>query len=136
MGREIKRVPLDFDAPEDETWQGYVMPNNLRGNPCPGCQEEWLPQEPPEGPGWQLWQTVSDAPLSPVFATGDELIEWMTTPAAKRGAFGPWTWEQAAAFVNGPGRAPSMVYKPDSGLTDGITAWGPPKDPETDGAAE
>lgn len=26
MGRELKRVPLDFDAPLDEIWEGYWRP--------------------------------------------------------------------------------------------------------------
>lgn len=26
MGRELKRVPLDFDWPLNERWKGYVSP--------------------------------------------------------------------------------------------------------------
>ncbi|MFG2046181.1 hypothetical protein ACGFIW_01955 [Micromonospora sp. NPDC048935] len=37
MGREIKRVPLDFDAPIGEVWTGYVMPDDLRGEQCGTC---------------------------------------------------------------------------------------------------
>lgn len=33
MGREIKRVPLDFDWPIDKVWNGYVNPHY---KPCPG----------------------------------------------------------------------------------------------------
>lgn len=32
MGRELKRVPLDFDWPTDKLWPGYI--NDL-GGPCP-----------------------------------------------------------------------------------------------------
>ncbi len=32
MGRELKRVPMDFDAPLNKTWAGYI--NNI-GRPCP-----------------------------------------------------------------------------------------------------
>lgn len=35
MGREIKRVPIDFDWPRDKVWQGYLMPDNLEPAPCP-----------------------------------------------------------------------------------------------------
>jgi hypothetical protein len=90
----------------------------------PGQRAEadaWECYEPPTGEGWQLWQTVSDAPISPVFADADGLIEWMTTLAAKWGAAGPWSREDAAAFVNGPGWAPSGIGTQD-GLTDGVTA--------------
>lgn len=41
--------------------------------------EAWEPTEPPTGEGWQLWQTVSEGgPVSPVFATPDELADWIT----------------------------------------------------------
>jgi hypothetical protein len=248
MGREIKRVPLDFHAPEDQTWEGYVLPDRLRGDDCPDCQggqthagwwlqrmcqrismlaadiggqehgrplhpwlaqdpyphtdsrhlfdratrvirpsedmatlvaaladrneddvkssfgsfdyaiyraivtaaglpewgscatceghgtvesypgqraeaEAWERYEPPTGEGWQLWQTVSDAPMSPVFATADELIDWMTTPAAEWGASGPWSRENAEAFVRGPGWAPTFVSGVVPGMVvDGVTA--------------
>ena len=32
MGREIKRVPLDFDWPLDKPWKGFVNPYR---EPCP-----------------------------------------------------------------------------------------------------
>lgn len=38
MGREIKRVPLDFDWPLDKTWHGFFLPDRLRGIPCPDCE--------------------------------------------------------------------------------------------------
>lgn len=37
MGREVKRVPLDFDAPLEEVWQGYLMPDELTLPQCPEC---------------------------------------------------------------------------------------------------
>lgn len=36
MSRDIRRVPLDFDAPH-ETWWGYVRPKELRLPDCPAC---------------------------------------------------------------------------------------------------
>ena len=60
---------------------------------CPVCQgageiwfseeierlaEEWESYEPPAGPGWQLWETVSEgSPISPVFATKEEFIAYL-----------------------------------------------------------
>lgn len=36
--------------------------------------EEWEPTEPPEGEGYQLWNTTTEGhPMTPVFATLDEL---------------------------------------------------------------
>lgn len=37
MGREAKRVPLDFEWPQGKTWAGYLMPDRLAGAHCPAC---------------------------------------------------------------------------------------------------
>jgi len=84
--------------------------------------DEWERPEPPTGDGWQLWQTVSDGPLSPVFATADELIEWMCqpVPVEKRKHWCPeafpsnpwaqgWLREIADPFVKRVGWAPSLM---------------------------
>jgi hypothetical protein len=48
VSREVRRVPLDFDWPLDTLWGGYVMPDRLKRNPCPDCENgstaaaEWL----------------------------------------------------------------------------------------------
>jgi len=40
--------------------------------------EAWTPTPPPEGPGWQVWETVSEgSPISPVFGTKEELIAYL-----------------------------------------------------------
>lgn len=73
-------------------------------------REDWEGTEPPAGEGWQLWETVSEgSPISPVFATAEELAQWLTTPAACWGAMkDPMTIETARGFV-GVGWAPSMI---------------------------
>ena len=35
--REVKRVPLDFDWPRNEVWEGYLTPAELRPPSCPDC---------------------------------------------------------------------------------------------------
>lgn len=35
MGRELRRVPLDFDWPLKERWKGYVNPHY---HECPECK--------------------------------------------------------------------------------------------------
>jgi hypothetical protein len=76
--------------------------------------EEWEPTEPPEGEGWQLWETVSEgSPVSGVFATAEELAAWLAGPeSSQRGAVtGDVTEEQWLAFLMGPGWAPSTVIR-------------------------
>lgn len=48
MGREIKRVPLDFDWPRGKIWQGYLSPERFEENVCPGCVKPptWEGQHP------------------------------------------------------------------------------------------
>jgi hypothetical protein len=43
MGREVKRVPLNFDWPLNKVWQGYLTPERLHGESCPHCHggETW-----------------------------------------------------------------------------------------------
>jgi hypothetical protein len=38
MGRELKRVPLEFDWPRGETWGGYVNPFSYMCVTCPECK--------------------------------------------------------------------------------------------------
>lgn len=38
MGREVRRVPLDFDWPIDELWDGFLMPKRLHEKTCDDCE--------------------------------------------------------------------------------------------------
>lgn len=37
MGRQVRRVPLDFDWPLNTVWKGFLSPDRLNGIPCPDC---------------------------------------------------------------------------------------------------
>ena len=40
--------------------------------------DNWMPEDPPLGIGWQLWETItSGSPVSPVCATKEELADWL-----------------------------------------------------------
>lgn len=43
MGREARRVPLDFNWPQGETWHGYLTPDRLHEQPCPDCRHGGTP---------------------------------------------------------------------------------------------
>ena len=78
-------------------------------------QEAWKPTEPPTGEGYQVWETVSDgSPISPVFATPDELARHMAL--ARDGSYEQWM-----KFITGPGWAPSAVYD-ESGFRSGVAS--------------
>ena len=70
--------------------------------------ESWERQDPPEGPGYQIWQTVSEGgPVSPVFANPGDLASWMVNndDSATEGT----AYKQWLKFINGPGVAPSGI---------------------------
>ncbi len=127
MGREVKRVPMDFDFPigrshADAMYEAHEQTcDKEEHDEC-----DWV-RDPPKGDGWQLWQTVSDGPVSPVFKTPEELIDFMAAPEsdpvrASRGS--PWAqgWPRdvAESFVRGSGWAPSFVMSGGQ-LMDGVT---------------
>lgn len=79
--------------------------------------EAWEPTDPPKGDGWQLWETVSEgSPVSPVFATSDDLATWMSDPA--RGD--RWVPPAVAAKFIADGWAPSFVGSAKTGLVSGV----------------
>lgn len=52
----------------------------------PECLEDKV--EPPEGEGYQLWETTSEgSPVSPVFGTLEKLCEWCEKNATTFGSF-------------------------------------------------
>ena len=48
MGREVKRVPLDFDWPMDKIWSGYTYTDEERErfaeDDCPDCELGYAPR--------------------------------------------------------------------------------------------
>ena len=103
---------------------------------CPTCQghatvekypgqraeaEAWEPTAPPEGEGWQLWETVSEgSPISPVFATADALADWMSDLA--RGD--RWVPKDVAVRFIAVGWAPTGISTPATGFVFGVEAVG------------
>lgn len=94
-----------WDSPEDEK-----------------AAEEWERTEPPIGDGFQIWETVSEgSPISPVFATPEELARYMT--GSRWGGDKGCSYETWLNFINGPGWAPSMVIDGNSIKTGADAAF-------------
>jgi hypothetical protein len=82
--------------------------------------DAWEDYDPPEGEGWQLWETVSEgSPITPVFATAEELAQCIADGGG-RPLSSPPTYEEALAFVKGPGWAPSGVITAEHGFEGGL----------------
>ncbi len=230
MGREVKRVPMDFDWPIRQVWAGYLNPHyqrcsscngsgvtmgrqrlsdiigllmlsgddaaqgrchpyfrgdylcytagetptpdlaeltvGLAGRPqrllghdacdrwkaidaiiaaagldsktwglCPACAGEgenpetkeasdsWDRSEPPDGDGWQMWETTSEgSPISPVFATPEGLAEWLDATGASAVGSRTATSAQWLAMIH-QGWAPSAIAD-SGGLRSGVVAVG------------
>jgi len=149
MGREIKRVPIDFDWPIGVIWPGFTFSlcskmeyvckvEKEKGERCNLCRKyaqlsgyeistyncPILPLETlPKGEGYQLWETTSEgSPMSPVFSTPEELAEWLEFNKAS--SFGSMTcsYDQWLDFIRGPGWAPSAIFTPEEGLRSGVCA--------------
>ena len=99
MGRELKKVPLDFNYPIGKLWAGYLFSfcnESIIGcdacrsfalakgikcekGDCPDFKEHYkLDLEPPTGEGFQLWNTTTEGhPMSPVFESLELLCEYL-----------------------------------------------------------
>jgi len=70
--------------------------------------DDWEESDPPEGTGYQLWETVSEgSPITPVFSTADELACHLVENDDS--VTSDTTFDQWMEFINGPGWAPSLV---------------------------
>ncbi|MER6605999.1 hypothetical protein ABT282_08785 [Streptomyces sp. NPDC000927] len=44
MGREVRRVPIDFNWPLNQIWEGFLAPEKFKEDPCPDCKNGYSPQ--------------------------------------------------------------------------------------------
>lgn len=83
--------------------------------------ENWEEEQPPEGDGYQVWETVSEgSPVTPVFKTPEELARHLVAndDSVTKGT----TFEQWMHFISGPGWAPSMVSVNGQSPVSGVQA--------------
>jgi len=143
MGREVRRVPVDWEPPDhphhDETyeharaawqagkarWESGEDPDSLRYRQY--SWEDWHGEEPddpayyrpewPEGTplGYCYYTTVTEGnALSPVFATSEELADWLVSHEGM-------SPEGARRFVEA-GWAPSLISSSSTGVITGMQA--------------
>lgn len=80
--------------------------------------EAWERTDPPKGEGWQLWETTTEgSPMSPVFATAEDLAGWMSAPERDKHNWVPFV--TAMAFIQ-EGWAPSLISTPETGVVSGV----------------
>lgn len=146
MGREVRRVPANWQHPNDvrtgrhkplypgdryaEAAQEFMEKANAEGlqaaidwhGQAPD-QNDYMPNWPEsERTHYMMYEDTSEGtPISPAFATPEELARWLADTGAS--AFGDSTasYEGWLRVANG-GYAPSAVYTPEHGLQSGVEA--------------
>lgn len=83
-----------------------------------------LGEDPPFVPGewFQMWQTVSDQPYTPAFATAEELARWCADHPWGMERDDPVSYDTWLRFINGPGWAPSGAMV-NGRLVSGVEAF-------------
>lgn len=164
MGRELKRVPLDFDWPIGKEWtfqnpyepdecnecggsnigyKGRKLAKKLKKclsdsefweiakqegcfDECDECDDgriyitpkskelywNWEQPKIPTGEGYQMWSTTSDCPMSPVFKSKEELVDWLVKTRAVVHGFTIGNRTNWEAIVEAGG-IPTMVVDSD-----------------------
>ncbi len=140
MGREVKRVSMDFDWPLDKGWWGYLLDHSFYVE-CQSCSKKSDPEgkcgicygeryatvptvvEPDWGMAYQMWETTSEgSPMSPPFKTPEELARWLAdTNASSFGAKGA-TYDEWLGMIQSGHSAPTMIISAEHGIQSGVAA--------------
>jgi hypothetical protein len=150
---EAGRYQPLFDRAYEEALNEWIAGReawNAPGNEqakAHGCTwEEWEGKAPDPDyyrPAWppgtatayQVYETVSEGtPVSPVFETREQLIEWLCNDGRGMGIGGtrsPLSREAAERFVE-TARAPSIIAIPGIGILPGTAVHEPSPRPSTD----
>lgn len=83
--------------------------------------KKWRTINPPKGDAYQVWETTSEgSPISPPFATPEELARWLADHGASSFGSQTATYEEWLAFARGPGWAPSAVSVDGGPIVSGV----------------
>lgn len=118
MGRELRRVPLDFSWPLNKTWEGYLNPHARK---CPDCENgstvdaDWLSavvhlimmlREPDRRHGLHPWlQVLPFRPRAPPTKRAEELTSGLAgrAPSGIIGHDAIDNWQAVKAIVKAAG---------------------------------
>ena len=145
MGREVRRVPAVWQHPKNEfdrykpLYPGERYEANATGfmekANAKGLQEaiDWYGQAPDQNdymPNWpaserthyMMYEDTSEGtPISPAFATPEELARWLADTGASSFGKDTASYEGWLRVAQG-GWAPCAVFTPEAGLTSGVDA--------------
>ena len=144
MGREVRRVPANWQHPKDEFGSNIPLlggsysdaakefldkanaeglesaTDYFGGAPTP---DQYMPEWPEsERTNYMMYETTSEGtPISPAFATPEELARWLADTGASAFGYSTASYEAWLRVANGA-YAPSAVYTPEHGLQSGVEA--------------
>ena len=147
MGREIKRVHINFDLFERiqknrklVPWKGYILDEvicplcegtgkSLKNNECTLCYGDKKVSpiiEPSKGydkeEGYQVWEDVSEgSPVSPVFLKPEDLANWMVkndTSITSGTSYKAWL-----KMIKEEGSCPSGIMTDNKGIKSGMSMY-------------
>lgn len=143
MGREVRIVPPDWQHPKDNSGKfiplygrdydtaarEFLEMANTKGlqaavewSSCPDKNDYMPTWTEAEATHYMMYEdTTEGTPISPAFATPEELARWLADTGASSFGSNTATYEQWLRVANG-GWAPSAVYTPETGLISGVEA--------------
>lgn len=121
MGREVRKVAADWQHPEGN--DGYIPLMKREYYEDGDDESEFMPNWTDEERTHYQWyeDTTEGTPLSPVFATKAELVDYIVENGDR--VYGAITRRQAEQFVEAEW-APTFVSTPETGLIGGMQ-WEP-----------
>lgn len=138
MGREVRRVPANWNHPKDEKGHYIPMREHFSYNEeeiKEGLRDGWLKNDPPnygydvmpqwpvsKRTHWQMYENTSEGtPISPVMKTPEKLARWLAETGASAFAHQTASYEAWLATIKA-GSAPSAMYSPQIGFISGVEA--------------
>lgn len=147
MGREVRRVPKDWQHPKDENghyrplYEGYAgakldFEKTQAEKGLQAAIEDWgsvpdqndyMPDWPEsEKTHWQMYESVTEGtPISPVMESPGALAHWLADNQGDAGAGRTASYEQWLSTIR-RGFAPSMGVVDGRGLISGVEAFHEP----------
>lgn len=133
MGRTARRVPADWQHPRDSRGEYIPLHESFPYNEeevREGLRDRWLYGKPPhynvgvmpdwpeeQRTHWQMYEdTTEGTPISPVFATPEELARWLSDTGASFFANMPAPYEHWLEVARGtaPGLPMFTIRKKDA----------------------
>lgn len=115
MGREIRRVPADFDHPLRAVWPGFLRPDELDLPECPACGG--MGYSPQYNAHYRRWHNIEGG----CNVTQDEVDHLQANGRLQTRVDGSWgTFPVTAAEVNNANRHGRLL---DRWVHDSMNAW-------------